>query len=180
MSKLSLLTRPTEALAYTLDKKTGTVTMPNGKTFNPYTNENVDNLSLEELRVYNLERPPVDDTEAELEALAEAALAAQQAEKAATLAAKSATDAFRKALEAAGKLNADNKAVGIVRTVIYPTKRFDETTARAVMTKKLAKECEKTVLDTAKVKANVSPADYERMQITTGFTLKLSLDTEQA
>ena len=68
----------------------------------------------------------------------------------------------------------------IVRTTIYPTRRFNETLARSIMTKKLQKECEKTVLDTAAVKKNVSPADYERMQETTGMTLKLSLDTEQA
>jgi len=121
---------------------------------------------------------PSGDTELEL--LAEAALAAQKREKAATLEAKSATEAFRKALEAAGRLHADNKEVGIVRTVIYPTRRFSETLARGLMTKKLQKECEKTVLDTAAVKKNVSPADYERMQETTGFTLKLSLDSEQA
>jgi hypothetical protein len=120
------------------------------------------------------------DSDTELEMLAEAALAAQQRSKDAALEYKSAEDAFRKALDAAGKLNADNKAVGIVRTVIYPTKRFDEETARGIMTKKLQKECEKTVLDTAKVKANVSPADYERMQVTTGMTLKISLDKEQA
>jgi hypothetical protein len=118
--------------------------------------------------------------EAQLELLAEQALDAQQEEKEAALKAKSATEAFRKALDAAGKLNADNKAVGIVRTVIYPTKRFDEATARTVMTKKLAKECEKTVLDSAKVKANLAPADYEKCQVTTGMTLKISLDKEQA
>lgn len=120
------------------------------------------------------------DTDTELEMLAEAALAAQQREKDAALEAKSATAAFREALDAAGKLNADNKAVGIVRTVIYPTKRFDEETARGLMTKKLQKECEKTVLDSAKVKANVAPAVYESMQVTSGMTLKISLDKEQA
>ncbi|WP_346924635.1 hypothetical protein [uncultured Arthrobacter sp.] len=123
---------------------------------------------------------PSISVDTELELLAEAALAAQKRQKDAELEAKSATAAFREALDAAGKLNADNKAVGIVRTVIYPTKRFDEETARGILTKKLAKECEKTVLDTALVKKNVSPADYERMQVTTGMTLKLSLDTEQA
>lgn len=115
-----------------------------------------------------------------LETLAELALAAQKREKDAKTEAESATAAFRDALEKAGKLDADTKAVGIVRTVIYPTRRFSETLARGLMTKKLQKECEKTVLDTAAVKKNVSPADYERMQETTGFTLKLSLDAEQA
>lgn len=120
------------------------------------------------------------DQDTHLEMLAEAALAAQKREKDAALEAKSATAALRDALEAAGKLNADNKNVGIVRTVIYPTKRFDETLARSIMTKKLQKECEKTVLDTAAVKKNVSPADYEKMQVVSGMTMKLSLDSEQA
>lgn len=118
--------------------------------------------------------------EAKLELLAEVALEAQKREKDAKTEAESATRAFREALEAAGKLDADTKAVGVVRTTIYPTRRFSETLARGLMTKKLQKECEKTVLDSAAVKKNVSPADYERMQETTGFTLKLSLDAEQA
>ncbi len=116
----------------------------------------------------------------ELELLAEAALAAQKREKDAALEAKSATEAFRKALDEAGKLKKDNRNVGIVLTTIYPSRRFSESLARGIMTKKLQKECEKTVLDTAAVKKNVSPADYERMQETTGMTMKLSLDTEQA
>lgn len=117
--------------------------------------------------------------DAKLELLAEQALEAQQEEKEAALKAKSAVAAFREALYKAGKLDADTKAVGIVRTVIYPTKRFDETTARGLMSKRLQKECEKTVLDSAKVKALVAPAVYEEFQITTGMTLKLSIDTEQ-
>lgn len=117
--------------------------------------------------------------EAQLELLAEQALEAQQEEKEAALKAKSAVAAFREALDKAGKLDADTKAVGIVRTVIYPTRRFDEATARGLMSKRLQKECEKTVLDSAKVKALVAPAVYEEFQITTGMTLKLSIDTEQ-
>jgi predicted urease superfamily metal-dependent hydrolase len=111
-----------------------------------------------------------------LELLAEAALEAQQKAKQAEEAAKAATDAFRQALEAAGKLNEDTKAVGIVRTTLYPTRRFSEDLARSIMTKKLAKECEKTVLDSAAVKRNVSPVDYEKMQQITGWTMKLSVD----
>jgi hypothetical protein len=111
-----------------------------------------------------------------LEGLAEAALEAQRKAKEAEEEAKAATDAFRSALEEVGKLDADTKAVGIVRTTIYPTKRFNETLARSLMTKKLQKECEKTVLDSAAVKRHVSPVDYERMQVTTGWTLKLSVD----
>lgn len=117
--------------------------------------------------------------EYELEALAEAALTAQQKAADAEAASKSATAAFKEKLAEAKRLNADTKVVGIVRTTIYPTKRFDETKARAILTKKLAKECEKTVLDSAKVKANVSPADYEKMQAVSGFTMKLSIDKEQ-
>lgn len=116
------------------------------------------------------------DTDDILEALAETALELQQAAKEAEETAKKATDAFRKALEAAGKLDADTKAVGIVHTTIYPTRRFSEDLARSIMTKKLQKDCEKTVLDSAAVKRNVSPADYERMQSTTGWTMKLSVD----
>jgi uncharacterized protein YjaG (DUF416 family) len=121
----------------------------------------------------------VVNTDAELERLAELALAAQQAEKEAALVAKSATDAFRKALADAGKLDSDTKAVGIVRTTIFPTKRFDETLARGILTKKLQKECEKVTLDSAKVKALVAPAQYEQMQAVSGMTLKLSIDKEQ-
>jgi DNA-binding protein H-NS len=116
------------------------------------------------------------EDEMRLELLAEAALMAQQKAKEAEEAAKAATDAFRQALEAAGKLNEDTKAVGIVRTTLYPTRRFSEDLARSIMTKKLAKECEKTVLDSNAVKRNVSPADYERMQSVTGWTMKLSVD----
>jgi hypothetical protein len=115
----------------------------------------------------------------QLEKLAEAALEAQQeADKAAT-AAKAATEKFRKALEAAGKLDADTKVVGIVRTTIFPTARFNEDLARGLLTKKLQKECEKTVLDSALVKAKVSPEQYKQMQAVTGMTLKLSIDKEQ-
>jgi CRISPR/Cas system-associated protein Csm6 len=114
-----------------------------------------------------------------LELLAEQALEAQQeADKAAT-AAKAATEKFRKALEAAGKLDADTKVVGIVRTTIFPTARFNEDLARGLLTKKLQKECEKTVLDSALVKAKVSPEQYKQMQAVTGMTLKLSIDKEQ-
>jgi hypothetical protein len=42
---------------YTLDKATGEVTMADGFKFNPSTNENVEGLTLDQLRVYNLERP---------------------------------------------------------------------------------------------------------------------------
>lgn len=123
---------------------------------------------------------PAADVEYALEALAEAALTAQSRANDAAAEAKSATDAFKNALEAAGKLDADTKAVGIVRTVIYPTRRFDETLARSLMTAKLQKECSQVVLDTKLVQAKVSPEQYEAMQKTSGYTLKLSIDKEQA
>lgn len=113
--------------------------------------------------------------EAELEVLAEKALVASQKLAAAELASKSASDAFKKALEKAGKLTEDTKAVGPVRTVIYPTRRFDETTARGLMSKKLQKECEKTVLDTKLVQAKVSPETYQSFQKVSGYTMKLSI-----
>lgn len=115
----------------------------------------------------------------ELERLAEAALTADIRAKDAALEAKSATEAFRKALAEANMLDADTHAVGIVRTVIYPTKRFDETLARTILTKKLQKECEKVTLDSALVKAKVSPEQYESLQKVSGMTLKLSIDKEQ-
>jgi len=114
-----------------------------------------------------------------LEELAEAALTADIRAKDAAAEAKSATDAFRKALAENNMLDSDTKAVGIVRTTIFPTKRFDETLARTLMTKKLQKECEKTVLDAKLVEAKVSPETYTTFQKVSGMTLKLSIDKEQ-
>lgn len=122
---------------------------------------------------------PVPETtisESDLERLAELALTADIRAKDAAAEAKSATDAFRKALEAANMLDSDTKAVGVVRTVIYPTKRFDETLARSLMTQKLQKECSKVVLDTKLVQAKVSPEQYEQFQKVSGWTMKLSVD----
>ena len=110
-------------------------------------------------------------TESALERLAEEALTADIRAKDAAAEAKSATDAFRKALAEANMLDSDTKAVGIVRTTIFPTKRFDETLARSLMTQKLQKECSKVVLDSALVKAKVSPEQYEAFQKVSGMTL---------
>lgn len=115
-------------------------------------------------------------TDAELERLAELALTADIRAKDAAAEAKSATEAFKKALEAANMLDGDTKAVGVVRTVIYPTKRFDETLARSLMTQKLQKECSKTVLDPKLVQVKVSPEQYEQFQAVSGWTMKLSVD----
>lgn len=114
--------------------------------------------------------------EAELEILAEKALVASQKLKAAELASKSASDALKDALEKAGRLNADTKQVGPVRTVIFPTKRFNEALFRAGATKKLQKECEKVSIDSNLVKAKVSPEQYEAFQKVSGYTLKVDVD----
>lgn len=42
--------------AYEFDKPTGWVTMPDGFRFNPWTGENTENLTLEQILVYNIER----------------------------------------------------------------------------------------------------------------------------
>lgn len=129
----------------------------------------------------SLDTGPTQSTQAiisqsELERLAELALTADIRAKDAAAEAKSATEAFKKALEAANMLDGDTKAVGVVRTVIYPTKRFDETLARSLMSQKLQKECSKTVLDTKLVQAKVSPEQYEAFQAVSGWTMKLSVD----
>lgn len=121
-------------------------------------------------------KPSQSEVQTLLERLAETALAAQMKAKEATEAADKATAAFKEALEAAGKLDEDTRAVGIVHTTIYPTRRFDETLARSLMTQKLQKECSKTVLDTKLVQAKVSPEQYKAMQKTSGWTLKISVD----
>ena len=122
--------------------------------------------------------PSTDDAalvDAELEVLAEKALVASQKLKAAELASKSASDALKKALEKAGRLNADTKQVGPVRTTIFPTKRFNEALFRAGATKKLQKECEKVTIDSKLVQAKVSPEQYEAFQAVSGYTLKVDV-----
>ena len=123
----------------------------------------------------NVTTEDADLVDAELEVLAEKALVASQKLKAAELASKSASDALKKALEKAGKLNADTKQVGPVRTTIFPTKRFNEALFRAGATKKLQKECEKVTIDSALVKAKVSPEQYETFQDVSGYTLKVDV-----
>lgn len=123
----------------------------------------------------NLSTEDADLVEAQLELLAEKALKSSQKLKAAELQAKSDADALKKALEKAGKLTEDTKAIGPVRTVIYPTVRFNEELARQFMTKKLQKECEKVVLDTNLVKAKVTPEQYKSFQKASGWTLKVDV-----
>lgn len=122
--------------------------------------------------------PSTDDAalvDAELEVLAEKALVSSQKLKAAELQAKSDADALKKALEKAGKLKEDTKAIGPVRTTIFPTKRFNEELFRAAASKRLQKECEKVTIDSALVKAKVSPDQYASFQKTSGWTLKVDV-----
>jgi hypothetical protein len=161
--------------AYTLDKKSGEVTMPDGKTFNPSTNQNVDSLSLEELKVYNQERPQGYDAEAELERLAEEALEADIAAKDAVAKQASTKAAFKKALEDAGQLSPDTRAKGVVRTIIKRVRRFSKDLAEELLTPE--EVAQYSSIDSAKVKANVAPSVYEMMQADQGFSLELKVDT---
>ena len=94
--------------------------------------------------------------------------------------------AFRRELEDAGLLNEDTKGFGPIHTSIYPTRRFDATTAHTVIedlvkrhriTREEANSAYKTVLDPKLVQAVVSPADYDKMQKTSGTTVKYSLSS---
>ena len=106
----------------------------------------------------------------DLEQLAEAALVADMEAKEAAEKQKSAKDAFKKALEARGMLDSDTKAVGVVRTVIKKTRRFDKSLAEQLLT---AEEiAQYSSLDSAKVKANVAPSSYELMQKDMGWSLE--------
>lgn len=112
-------------------------------------------------------------SDAELEALAEAALLADINAKEAAEAQKSAKDAFKKALEARQMLNSDTKQVGVVRTIVKATRRFDKTLAAQLLTEdEIAKY---SSLDGALVKANVAPAVYEMFQRDYGFSLEVKV-----
>lgn len=113
-------------------------------------------------------------TTTELETLAQRVLRTKLAKEAAEADFKEADAEFRAALEEQGKLNTDFAGVGNVRTAISHTRRFSEDLALQILPKKLVKECSKTVLDSALVKRNLSPIDYERCQAVTGFTIRYS------
>jgi hypothetical protein len=113
--------------------------------------------------------------EAELELLAEKALKSSQKLKAAELQAKSDSEALKKALEKAGKLSEDTKAIGPVRTTIFPTKRFNSELFLASAPKKLQKECSVVAIDSKLVQAKVSPEQYASYQKVSGWTLKVDV-----
>lgn len=117
----------------------------------------------------------LDHTTTELETLANRVLRTKLAKEAAEADFKEADAEFRAALEEQGKLNPDFAGVGNVRTAISHTRRFSEDLALQILPKKLVKECSITKLDSALVKRNVSPVDYERMQAVSGVTIRYSM-----
>lgn len=118
---------------------------------------------------------PKPNPDAWLELLAEEALEADAAFKEAKTKAESTKAAFKKALEDAGKLDGDTKAVGVVRTIIKRTRRFDPALAKQLLTPE--EVAQYSDISGALVKANVAPAAYELMQADTGFSLELKVDT---
>lgn len=116
---------------------------------------------------------PATDVDVELEALAEAALMADMEFKDAETKQKSAKDAFKKALADRGLLKQDTKAVGVVRTIIKKTRRFDPNLAKQLLSaEEIAKYSD---ISSALVKANVAPNVYEMFQADQGFSLELKV-----
>lgn len=114
------------------------------------------------------------EPDADLEALAEAALVADMNAKEAVALQASTKAAFKEALAKSGRLNGDTKAVGVVRTIIKATRRFDPALAKQLLT---AEEVAKySDISGALVKANVSPVEYNLMQADTGFSLEVRVD----
>ena len=112
-------------------------------------------------------------TDIDLEHLAEMALRADMEAKEAAEKAKDLKDQFKTALEAAGKLNGDTKAVGNARTVIKQVRRFDPKLAADLLTEEEARKYSK--IDGALVKKNVTPDTYELMQREMGYSLELKV-----
>ena len=111
--------------------------------------------------------------EIELEHLAEAALQADIEFKEAEIKKDSAKAAFKKALEARGQLNPDNKNVGVVRTIIKRMRRFDPALAKQLLTaEEIAKYSD---ISSALVKANVAPSVYEMFQKDSGYSLEVKV-----
>lgn len=110
-----------------------------------------------------------------LEALAEEALEADIEFKAAEARKDSAKKALKEALEAAGKLDQDTKAIGVVRTIIKRTRRFDAKLAEQLLTPE--EIAAYSSVNSAKVKANVAPSAYELMQADLGWSLEVKVDT---
>jgi hypothetical protein len=118
---------------------------------------------------------PTPNPDAWLEALAEEALEADMAAKDAVALQASTKAALKKALEEAGKLDQDTKAVGVVRTIIKRVRRFSKDLAEELLTPD--EVAQYSSIDSAKVKANVAPSVYEMMQADQGFSLELKVDS---
>jgi len=119
--------------------------------------------------------PEAAAADLQLEFLAEEALQADIEAKAAVAKQESAKKALKDALAAAGKLDQDTKAVGVVRTIIKRVRRFDPKLAEQLLTpEEIAKY---SAISGALVKANVAPTVYELLQSDQGFSLELRVDT---
>jgi hypothetical protein len=130
------------------------------------------NTGIGQINTTEADRPWQDQM---LEELAEEALEADIAAKAAVAKQESAKKALKEALQAAGKLDQDTKAVGVDRTIIKRTRRFDAALAKELLTpEEIAKY---SAISGALVKQNVAPAAYELMQSDQGFSLELKVDT---
>lgn len=122
-----------------------------------------------------LEMQSIYSAQADLEKLAEEALEADIEFKAAEARKDSAKKALKEALEAAGKLDQDTRAIGVVRTIIKKTRRFSPDLATQLLTpEEIAKY---STVNSALVKANVAPAAYELMQADLGWSLEVKVDT---
>lgn len=117
-------------------------------------------------------------SDSELEQLADAALLADLKAKEAAEEQKSAKEAFKKALEARGALGPNTRAVGHVRTIIKPSRRFSASLAKELLSEAEVEKYSVTTLDSALVKRNVAPDVYELMQADFGFSLEVKVDTE--
>jgi hypothetical protein len=145
-----------------LNVSTGTVTLEDGSASDV----------IKELSLIGNQPSAVD---AELEALAEEALEADIAAKAAVAKQASTKAALKTALAEAGKLDQDTKAVGVVRTIIKPVRRFDAKLAEELLSPE--EVAQYSAISSALVKANVAPTVYELMQADQGFSLELKVDT---
>lgn len=122
----------------------------------------------------NLTLNTESETSIDLEHLAESALRADMAAKEATERAKELKDQLKEALDKAGKLNGDTKAIGNARTVIKQVRRFDAKLAAELLTPEEAAKYSK--IDGTLVKKNVTPDTYELMQRDFGYSLELKVN----
>lgn len=111
----------------------------------------------------------------ELEALADAALEADLAAKEAAEKAKALKDTLKDKLQQYNMLSGDTKALGHVRTVIKPVRRFDEKLALDVLSPEEIEANSVRKLDPALLKRNFAPAAFELFQRDYGFSVELKI-----